>query len=93
MNTAPQCLSRFVYVAPLQSQMRNGMEEVVGSIPTRSTKLPNDSDEASTRTWFGPPLHATADVTSNSPVRYSEFRKFTRSVTSCALSPMLNRTL
>ena len=42
MNTAPQYLSRFLCVAPLQSKMRNGMEEVVGSIPTRSTKSPNN---------------------------------------------------
>ena len=37
MNTAPRYHSRFLPVAPLQSKMRNGMEEVVGSIPTRST--------------------------------------------------------
>jgi hypothetical protein len=44
MDTAPRYHSRFFYVARLQSKMRNGMEEVVGSIPTRSTKfftLPN----------------------------------------------------
>src|SRR5712692_1611428 len=39
MNTAPQHHSRFACVAPLQSKMRNGMEEVVGSNPTRSTKV------------------------------------------------------
>src|SRR5271168_874846 len=38
MNTAPQTHSSFFCVAPVQSKMRNGMEEVVGSIPTRSTK-------------------------------------------------------
>jgi hypothetical protein len=38
MNTAPQYHSRFLRLALLQSKMRNGMEEVVGSIPTRSTK-------------------------------------------------------
>ena len=38
MNTAPLYLSHFPCVAPLQSKMRNGMEEVVGSNPTRSTK-------------------------------------------------------
>ena len=37
MNTAPQYRSRFACVVPLQFKMRNGMEEVVGSIPTRST--------------------------------------------------------
>src|ERR1019366_9197007 len=37
MNTAPQYHSGFFCVAPLQSKVRNGMEEVVGSIPTRST--------------------------------------------------------
>jgi hypothetical protein len=37
MNTAPQYHSRFFGVALLQPKMRNGMEEVVGSIPTRST--------------------------------------------------------
>ena len=35
MNTAPRYHSRFLPVAPLQSKMRNGMEEVVGSIPAR----------------------------------------------------------
>jgi hypothetical protein len=38
MNTAPHSHSLLAGVAPLQSKMRNGMEEVVGSIPTRSTK-------------------------------------------------------
>jgi hypothetical protein len=47
MNTAPQYHSRFSRVAPLQSKMRNGKEEVVGSIPTRSTKFPNNLDGAS----------------------------------------------
>ena len=37
MNTASCCHSRLVPVAPFQSKMRNGMEEVAGSIPTRST--------------------------------------------------------
>ena len=39
MNTASQCRSHFVSVAPSEFALRNGMEEVVGSIPTRSTKL------------------------------------------------------
>ena len=37
MNTSSQYHSRIRCVASLQSNMRNGMEEVVGSIPTRST--------------------------------------------------------
>jgi hypothetical protein len=37
MNTAPQYRSCCACVAPLHSKMRNGMEDVVGSIPTRST--------------------------------------------------------
>ena len=37
MNTAPQCRSHLVCVAPSEFELRNGMEEVVGSIPTRST--------------------------------------------------------
>jgi hypothetical protein len=43
MNTAPFYHSRSAGVARLQSKMRNGMEEVVGSIPTRSTKFPSIS--------------------------------------------------
>jgi hypothetical protein len=39
MNAAPQYHSCFVCVALLQSKMRNGMEEVAGSIPARSTNL------------------------------------------------------
>jgi hypothetical protein len=39
MNTAPRYHSRFALVARLQSEMRNGMEEVAGSIPARSTKF------------------------------------------------------
>ena len=38
MDTTPRHHSRFLRVAPLRSKMRNGMEEVAGSIPTRSTK-------------------------------------------------------
>ena len=38
MNTTPRYHSHFALVARPQSKMRNGMEEVVGSIPTRSTK-------------------------------------------------------
>jgi len=53
MNTAPEYHLRFVCVASLQLKMRNGMEEVVGSIPTRSTKSPNNLDRASD------PLHIT----------------------------------
>jgi hypothetical protein len=41
MNTAPQYHLRFVSIALLQSKMRNGMEEVVGSILTRSTNSLN----------------------------------------------------
>jgi hypothetical protein len=37
MDTAPQYHLRFVCVVLFQFKMRNGMEEVVGSIPTRST--------------------------------------------------------
>jgi hypothetical protein len=37
MNTASLCRSHFRRVAPSQFTLRNGMEEVVGSIPTRST--------------------------------------------------------
>jgi hypothetical protein len=37
MNTAPHYHLRSYRVALQQSKMRNGMEEVVGSIPTRST--------------------------------------------------------
>ena len=40
MNTASLCRSQFRRVAPSQFILRNGMEEVVGSIPTRSTKRP-----------------------------------------------------
>ncbi len=39
MNTAPRCQSHFALVARLHSKMRNGMEEVIGSMPTRSTKF------------------------------------------------------
>ena len=42
MNTAPEYHSWFVGVSSFQSEMRNGMEEVVGSIPTRSTKIRNN---------------------------------------------------
>jgi hypothetical protein len=52
MRTATQYLSRFPCVAPLQSKMRNGMEEVVGSNPTRSTKSPSDLDGASACNWL-----------------------------------------
>src|ERR1700685_3972397 len=38
MNTASPYRSGLPCAAPLQSKMRNGMEEVVGSNPTRSTK-------------------------------------------------------
>ena len=48
MNTAPRYQSRSPLVARLQWKMRNGMEEVVGSIPTRSTKSLNRLDWAST---------------------------------------------
>jgi len=41
MNTTPECQLRFACLASPQSKMRNGMEEVVGSIPTRSTKSPS----------------------------------------------------
>ena len=54
MNTAPQYHSRFFRVAPFQSKMRNGMEEVVGSIPTRSTIFPITYGAASRR----PLLHS-----------------------------------
>jgi len=37
MNTASQCRSHFVSVAPSEFELRNGMEGVVGAIPTRST--------------------------------------------------------
>jgi hypothetical protein len=37
MNTASRCHSRFAPVAPFHSKMRNGLEQVAGSIPTRST--------------------------------------------------------
>jgi hypothetical protein len=46
MNTVPRCQLRFGRVARLQSKMRNGMEEVVGSNPTRSTKSPHNLDGA-----------------------------------------------
>jgi hypothetical protein len=39
MDIAPRCHSQFACIVPLQSKMRNGMEEVVGSIPTRSTNI------------------------------------------------------
>jgi hypothetical protein len=39
MDTAPPYRLRLPHVASLQSKLRNGMEEVVGSIPTRSTKF------------------------------------------------------
>jgi len=39
MNTAPCYRSDSALVVPLQTKMRNGMEEVVGSIPTRSTNF------------------------------------------------------
>jgi len=41
MHAALVCHSHSAVVVPLQSKMRNGMEEVVGSIPTRSTKSPD----------------------------------------------------
>src|SRR5215469_7923724 len=37
MNTAPSCLLLSLGILPLQFVEGNGMEEVVGSIPTRST--------------------------------------------------------
>ncbi len=44
MDTAPRYHSRFFCVALLQSEMRNGMEEVVGSIPAGSTKTPKPAN-------------------------------------------------
>jgi hypothetical protein len=38
MNTANQCHSGLLRLVSSENEMRNGMEEVVGSIPTRSTK-------------------------------------------------------
>jgi len=58
MKTARQNPSRFVCVAPLQSEMRNGMEEVVGSIPipirsTSPSEFEVTSSGRSTRTAIG----------------------------------------
>ena len=38
MNTASPCRSGSLRICPFQFTLGNGMEEVVGSIPTRSTK-------------------------------------------------------
>jgi hypothetical protein len=46
MNTAPRYHSSCALVARRHSKMRNGMEEVVGSIPTRSTKSLSNSGVA-----------------------------------------------
>jgi hypothetical protein len=39
VNTAPRCRSVSLCICPYQFTLGNGMEEVVGSIPTRSTNL------------------------------------------------------
>jgi len=42
MNTASPCCSGSLCIWPFQFTLGNGMEEVVGSIPTRSTKFGPD---------------------------------------------------
>ncbi len=39
MNTASPCHSGLLCVSPSQFTLGNGMEEVIGSIPIRSTNL------------------------------------------------------
>jgi hypothetical protein len=65
MNTAPLYRLLSLGIAASQSKMRNGMEEVVGSIPTRSTKFLNNGFKVATaqaqRAW----LHSGSSISLN----------------------------
>jgi hypothetical protein len=68
------CLSVSLPIYPYSFALENGMEEVVGSIPTRSTNSSNNLEEARTYSDISPVLLRPSRFTTRSSRVYRWFR-------------------